>query len=216
MADLRKPGPTLCIGILTLNEADRIARCLRSAAFADQVVVVDSGSDDRTCEIARELGAQVHVFADWQGFAEQRNRLLSKVDADYVFFLDADEVIPEALAGEIRAAVASAEDVVWKIYWDQVAFGRTLDRMAKAEGGVWRLFRTDQLLRYEGVVHEHAVLRNPATLAVARQPGNAGYINFLTNWVQQQRSLGKAQGKLNRAWEERGIDMSILPAGFSF
>ncbi|MFM9858105.1 transporter substrate-binding domain-containing protein [Pseudoxanthobacter sp. M-2] len=60
------------------------------------------------------------------------------------------------------------------------------------------------------------VLRNPATLAVARQPGNAGYINFLTNWVQQQRSLGLAQARLAKAWEDRGIDLSILPAGFSF
>ncbi len=57
---------------------------------------------------------------------------------------------------------------------------------------------------------------NPATLAVARKPGNAGFINFLTNWVEQQRSLGLAQGRLMRAWEERGIDMSILPEGFSF
>lgn len=60
------------------------------------------------------------------------------------------------------------------------------------------------------------LLRNPATLAVARKPGNAGYINFLTNWIQQQRSLGKAQGKLQRAWEDRGIDLSILPSNFSF
>lgn len=60
------------------------------------------------------------------------------------------------------------------------------------------------------------ILRNPATIAVARKPGNAGYINFLTNWIQQQRSLGLAQGKLNRAWEARGIDLSILPNGFSF
>ena len=60
------------------------------------------------------------------------------------------------------------------------------------------------------------VLRNPATLAVARQPGNAGYINFLTNWVQQQRSLGLAQARLAKAWEDRGIDLSILPDGFSF
>ncbi|TMJ35175.1 MAG: transporter substrate-binding domain-containing protein [Alphaproteobacteria bacterium] len=60
------------------------------------------------------------------------------------------------------------------------------------------------------------ILRNPATLAVARKPGNAGYINFLTNWVLQQRSLGLAQGKLMRSWEARGINMSILPAGFSF
>ena len=60
------------------------------------------------------------------------------------------------------------------------------------------------------------ILRNPATLAVARQPGNAGFINFLTNWVQQQRSLGLAQGRLAKAWEDRGIDLSILPEGFSF
>ncbi|MEO9338709.1 transporter substrate-binding domain-containing protein [Mesorhizobium sp. SB112] len=60
------------------------------------------------------------------------------------------------------------------------------------------------------------LLRNPATLAVARKPGNAGYINFLTNWIQQQRSLGQAQGKLQRAWEARGIDLSILPSNFSF
>ena len=61
------------------------------------------------------------------------------------------------------------------------------------------------------------MLRNPATLAVARKPGNAGYINVLTNWVQQQRSLGLAQSKLRDAWAERGIDLSaMLPEGFSF
>ncbi len=60
------------------------------------------------------------------------------------------------------------------------------------------------------------MLRNPATLAVARKPGNAGYINFLTNWVQQQRSLGLAQGRLAKSWEDRGIDLSILPDSFSF
>ncbi|WP_127805502.1 glycosyltransferase family 2 protein [Hydrogenophaga sp. NH-16] len=161
MAEHRKP--TLCIGILTLNEAHRIARCIQSASFADQVVVIDSGSEDRTREIAQEMGAQVHLFPDWRGFAEQRNRLMTHVKADWIFFLDADEVIPHGLQDEIRAAVASGENAVWKIYWDQVAFGRTLHRMAKTEGGVWRLFRTDQLLRYEGVVHEHAVLRDPTT-----------------------------------------------------
>lgn len=61
------------------------------------------------------------------------------------------------------------------------------------------------------------MLRNPATLAVARKPGNAGYINVLTNWVQQQRSLGLAQSKLRDAWAARGIDLTeMLPKGFSF
>lgn len=60
------------------------------------------------------------------------------------------------------------------------------------------------------------MLRNPATLAVARKPGNEGFINFLTNWIQQQRSLGLAQGRLAKSWEDRGIDLSILPSNFSF
>lgn len=163
MADNTPAKPTLCIGILTLNEAHRLEPCIRSAGFADQVLVIDSGSEDGTRELASELGAQVHNYPQWQGFAEQRNRLMAHVRADYVFFLDADELIPDGLRQEIEAAVASGENVAWKVYWDQVAFGRPLSRMAKTEGGVLRLFRTDELVRYEGVVHEKAVLRHPQT-----------------------------------------------------
>jgi len=66
------------------------------------------------------------------------------------------------------------------------------------------------------IVIPEPILRNPATIGVARVPGNEGYINFLTNWVQQQRALGLAQGKLAVAWEKAGIDLSALPPGFSF
>lgn len=60
------------------------------------------------------------------------------------------------------------------------------------------------------------ILRNPATIGVRREDGNEGYRNFLTNWVNQQRSLGLAQGKLREAFEKHGIDLSMLPADFSF
>ena len=60
------------------------------------------------------------------------------------------------------------------------------------------------------------ILRSPATLAVARKSGNAGYINFLTNWVEQQRSLGIAQGRLAKAWASQGIDLSSLPPGIDY
>lgn len=66
------------------------------------------------------------------------------------------------------------------------------------------------------IVLPEPILRNPATIGVARVSGNQGYINFLSNWVQQQRALGLAQGKLNAAWEKAGIDLSALPPGFSF
>ena len=69
-----------------MNEERRIAQCIQSAKFADQIVVVDSGSTDRTLEIAQAMGAETHSHNEWQGFAVQRTRLLQHVKADYIFF----------------------------------------------------------------------------------------------------------------------------------
>lgn len=152
--------PTLCIGVLALNEGRRIEQCLRSAAFADQLVLVDSGSSDDTAARARTCGAEVFNHPDWQGFAEQRNRLLAHVRCDYVFYLDADEVITPELRAEIEHVVAQGDVAMGRVGWCEVAFGKTLRHM-RAAGGVSRLFRTRHLLRFEGVVHEQAVLDTP-------------------------------------------------------
>jgi len=149
---------TLCIGVLSMNEARRIEACLQSAGFADQLLVVDSGSTDATCAIARRCGAEVHVYPQWEGFAEQRNRLLRHVRTDYVFFLDADEEIPAGLRDEIRDAVASGEALRGEIRWEQIAYGRVLRAMTST-GGIERLFRTDTVERFEGIVHEGPVFR---------------------------------------------------------
>jgi glycosyltransferase involved in cell wall biosynthesis len=154
--------PTLCIGILTLNEERRIAQCIQCAHFADQIVVVDSGSQDGTVALAQSLGAQVHSHTDWQGFAEQRNRLIQHCQADYIFFLDADEQIPAELAAEIQAAVQSQAQLTWEVLWNQVAYGKPLTLM-KTTGGVQRMFPMANLLRFEGLVHEKAILKNPHT-----------------------------------------------------
>jgi glycosyltransferase involved in cell wall biosynthesis len=147
--------PTLCIGILTMNEARRIEQCIQSAQFADQIVVVDSGSKDDTVPIAQGMGAQVHTHADWQGFAEQRNRLLQYCTCDYIFFLDADEVITPALQREIQEAVQSNKPDVWETYWLEVAFGRPLKRVLSRKS-LPRFFRREILIGFDGVVHENA------------------------------------------------------------
>lgn len=79
------PAARLSIGILTKNEERLIEQCVRSALFADEVVVLDSGSTDSTIKIAGSLGARVEVNTDWQGFAVQRNRLLAMTTGDYIF-----------------------------------------------------------------------------------------------------------------------------------
>ena len=150
---------TLCIAVLTLNEERRIEQCIRSAEFADQIIVADSGSTDKTVALARAMGAAVYSYPNWQGFGEQRNRLLKHCTADYIFFLDADEVIPAELEKEINNIVQSGANGVWEVLWNQVAFGKPLTRM-KSTSGIPRLFRYDNLIRYEGLVHEAAVLKD--------------------------------------------------------
>ena len=161
MNDQARSTVKISIGILAMNEEGRIADCVRSASFADQVIVVDSGSSDRTRDIAASVGAEVHQYPDWRGFAEQRNRLLRHVNGEYIFFLDADEVIPPALQHEIQDAADSGRNAIWEIRWCEVAFGRELTRM-KSTGGVKRMFRRDALRGFEGLVHETPDLIDPS------------------------------------------------------
>lgn len=160
---------TLTVAILTLNEAKRISACIRSAQFADQVLVIDGGSTDGTVELARELGADVHIYPDWQGFAAQRNRQIAHARGDFVLFLDADEELTAELREELREVLDSGEQATWSIRWTQVAFGKTLDRM-RSTVQVQRLFVRSQLLRFEGVVHEQPILQTNLPVHALRHP----------------------------------------------
>jgi glycosyltransferase involved in cell wall biosynthesis len=93
--------------VLTKNEVEHIGDCLDSLAWAKRRVVFDSFSTDRTCEIAREHGAEViqHAFSD---YASQRNAALHAVEADWIFFVDADERATPELADEITKIVADS------------------------------------------------------------------------------------------------------------
>jgi glycosyltransferase involved in cell wall biosynthesis len=82
----------LSVVIMTKNEEAKIARCIRSSQFADEVVVIDSGSTDKTKEIALAFDARVYEQS-WLGFSAQRNKGASLAKHDWVLFLDADEVV---------------------------------------------------------------------------------------------------------------------------
>jgi glycosyltransferase involved in cell wall biosynthesis len=109
VASWKTKVPRLSLIVITKNEEAAIARCLESAKFADEIVVVDYASTDRTAEIARALGARVNVTADWPGFGPQKNRALAMAAGDWVLSLDADEWIEPALAAEITATIARAD-----------------------------------------------------------------------------------------------------------
>jgi glycosyltransferase involved in cell wall biosynthesis len=86
--------------IITLNEERRIARAIESLRCCDEIVVLDSGSVDRTVELATKLGARV-VDGPWRGYAGQKNFAAEQASHDWILSLDADEALSEALEGEI-------------------------------------------------------------------------------------------------------------------
>lgn len=96
--------PTLSIAVIAKNEADRIGRLLEGARFADEILVVDSGSTDGTQALCRSHGAIVFDHP-WLGYAAQKNLALEKAGSEWVLSLDADEVVSPALAEEIRKTI---------------------------------------------------------------------------------------------------------------
>lgn len=98
--------PKVSVTIITLNEAEHIAAAIDSVSWADEIIVVDSGSSDGTADLARGKGAQV-VVRDWPGYVEQKNHAASLASHDWILSLDADERIPEALAAEVRRTLTS-------------------------------------------------------------------------------------------------------------
>ena len=97
--------PTLSVILIANNESSNILDCLASVGFADQIIVVDSGSTDNTVELARSVGAHVVQTSDWPGFGAQKNRALDLATCEWVFSIDADERVTPELAEQLKAAI---------------------------------------------------------------------------------------------------------------
>jgi glycosyltransferase involved in cell wall biosynthesis len=91
----------LSVVVISKNEEKRIAECLASVAWADEIVVVDSGSTDATCEIARRHGATVHDIP-WKGFGPQKQAAVELATHDWILNIDCDERVTDELGAELR------------------------------------------------------------------------------------------------------------------
>lgn len=154
-------GVQLAAVILTYNEERHIVECVQSVAFCDAVVVVDTDSTDRTVELAEANGAQV-IEAAFENFAQIRNVALERVEAEWVLFVDADERIPPALAGEIRAALRDPQADGYWIPRHNYLFGRLTLGAGWFPDYQMRLVRRTRT-HYERPVHEYAVIDGETT-----------------------------------------------------
>lgn len=152
----------LSVVVITYNEADNISRCLESVKWADEIIIVDSFSTDRTLDIARKYTNKTFQRA-WDGYGRQKNYAIAKTTHKWVLSLDADERVTPRLAEEIMALFQSGQPPMAAYEMPRKAFfGDTWVR----HGGwypdyVIRLFRKDKARFNERPVHEAVEVSQP-------------------------------------------------------
>jgi len=152
--------------IIAKNEAAVIGRCVSSVLWADEVVVLDSGSSDGTVEQARALGARVESSAGepWPGFGAQKNRALDLARGEWVLSLDADEWVTPELRAEIERALSAAAGnpgstpSAWRMPRASTFCGRRMYHSGWWPDHVTRLFRRGRARWSPDLVHEKLVL----------------------------------------------------------
>lgn len=151
--------PKLSVIIITHNEELNIAPCLASVQWADEIVVVDSQSTDRTVELASKYTSRVHV-RPWMGYAEAKNYALAQTATDWVLWLDADERVTPELAKEIQQVVQQNRTGLVGYSFPRRAYflGKWIKHCGWYPGRVVRLFRREAGTFSDSLVHEHLIL----------------------------------------------------------
>lgn len=147
---------TLTVCIIAKNEALNIRNCLESVKWADEIIVLDSGSVDETVSIAKEYTAKV-FSTDWQGFGIQKQRALDLATSSWVLNLDADEFVSKELQQIIIASIENNAVDGYKIPIQMFFYGRPLKYSASPKRHV-RLFRRNGAKFSNDIVHEKIIL----------------------------------------------------------
>jgi len=182
-------SPAISVVVITLNEESNIARCLESVQWSDDIIVIDSGSSDATCNIARNLGAKV-IHNDWPGFGKQKQFASTQARHDWVLSLDADEWLTEILSNELVKLIASPpRHHVYKIRRRHYFMGRLLRHGIAYPDDVLRLYNRKYADWNDNPVHESIQ--------------HSGETGFITGDILHESAptLGRYIEKLNRYTE---------------
>jgi glycosyltransferase involved in cell wall biosynthesis len=206
----------LSVIVITKNGEATIRRCLESVAWADEVIVVDSGSTDRTVDICRELGAAVHVTADWPGHGPQKNRALALAGGEWVFSLDSDEWVTPELQGEIARAVADPGDKAAFVMPRRSSFcGRFMRHSGWWPDPVTRLFRRGAARFSEDHMHDRVIVEG--STGRLRHPVMHEPITGLDQMIAKMNSYSSASAAmLNRQGRRASLATAMLHGWWAF
>ncbi len=217
----------LSVVMITKNEAELIPECLASVSWADEIIVLDSGSTDQTCEIARQAGARVFQNTQWPGFGPQRQQAQQHASGDMILMIDADERVTPELRQSIETLLSQPpqERQVYSMARSNWFLGRYMRHSGWYPDRVTRLypasFTYNSHLVHESLEHQGA--------AVIRLSGDLQHLTcrdlhhfqqkqlaYANAWAQQRARQGRRCGLFSvyshtvAAW----LKTAILRAGF--
>ena len=202
--------------VITRNEEGNIAECLESVRWADEVVLVDAKSSDRTVEIARRYTERIFI-EQWKGFAEAKTFAVAHARNDWILWLDADERVTPELAGEVTRLMQTPPPVAAFSMARRAYFlGRWIRHSGWYPGRVVRLFRKDRAAFSSAAVHEG--------LEVQGEVGNCGNDllhftdpNLFHYMAKFNRYTTLASGELFKSGVRfRAIDLIVRPPWLFF
>lgn len=158
----------LTVTVIAKDEEHNIGRCLESVQFADEIIVLDSGSVDNTVAIARKYTE--HVYStDWPGYGAQKQRALSKATQDWVLNLDADEAISDSLREEILQAISSDSFDAYRVAIQMNFYDQPLKYSASPKRHA-RLYKRKNAQFSDDIVHEKIVLPDGSRIGKLKNP----------------------------------------------
>ncbi|MBC7696909.1 MAG: glycosyltransferase family 2 protein [Bacteroidia bacterium] len=153
---------TLSVIIICKNEGHDIDACLASVAWADEIIVLDSGSQDETLSIAKKYTSNIHSNTDWQGFGVQKNRVLALATGDWVLSIDADERVSVTQRLEIQQAIKKNKQTVFNMPRSSSYCGQFIRHSGWWPDRVTRLFKRGTAKFSDDEVHERLVFAGKA------------------------------------------------------
>jgi glycosyltransferase involved in cell wall biosynthesis len=186
----------ISVVIIAKDEEKMLPECLKTVSWAQEVVVIDTGSIDKTSEIAKKSGARVVGYKEGKNFSDWRNKGLREARGEWILYVDADERIPSALVKEVEKVIQSRDTFgAYAIPRRNIVLGQELKH-----GGFWpdyqkRLFQKGSLKGWNGEVHE--------------EPEYVGELGLLSEPMvhQKHESIAEMVEKTN-GWSE--VEASLM------
>lgn len=210
------PSTPISVFVISLNEEQHIEKMLQSVQCFDEIVLVDSGSTDKTLDIAKRYGVKIH-HQDWLGFAKQKSYAMSLCTNQWVFNLDADESITAEHARRIQQYVDEKRADAFRIYFEDIFWGNPMSP-SSAKRSIVRIYDKDKItFPSDRLVHENVKLVDGAKSAAI--PGLVVHYGYHSSDIlmtkQNKYSSLKAQEKFNKSKRPSWLKLlTIFPLMF--